>query len=138
MEQKNRRNLSLPLWVLAFFLMTFPLETAWSADYFAKPEFGGTCTQADPCYFVTAVNSADHGDKVYFKEGSYFDNNLPDKVLNISKSVTLLGGWDGASSGILAQNPERYPSILDGNRFIDNNASFGGGIANMSPHGKSP
>jgi hypothetical protein len=96
------------------FLSPSFLKTAWSADRFAKPEFGGTCTQADPCYFVTAVNGASNGDNIYFKEGNYYDDNFPTHVLYVSKSVNLLGGWDGAPSGSLVRRPESYISVLDG------------------------
>ncbi len=49
-----------------------------------------------------------------FKQGVYYDDNLPDRVLNVFKSVNLLGGWDGASSGAPFRRPDTYQSILDG------------------------
>ncbi len=114
MKQKNSRNRLLCLLGLALFFTASPLEMAWSTDYFAKPEFGGTCTQGDPCYFVTAVNAAGNGDNVYFKQGIYYDNNFPNYVLHVSESVNLLGGWDGAPSGPLIRRPDTYRSTLDG------------------------
>src|SRR5512135_110767 len=86
----------------------------WGADRFAKPELGGACTQADPCYFVTAVNASNNGDTVYFKQGIYYDNNFPDYVLYVSKSVNLLGGWDGTLSVPVRRRPDTYVSVLDG------------------------
>ena len=35
-------------------------------------------------------------------------------MLTISKGVTLIGGWDGASTGAVVVNPEAYPTIFDG------------------------
>jgi hypothetical protein len=114
MKLKERGNFSLFWSGLIFLIMTGPLETAWAANRFAKPEFGGTCTQADPCYFVTAVNGANEGDTVYFKEGNYYDGNFPTHILYITKSINLLGGWDGAPSGPLFRRPGAHHSVLDG------------------------
>lgn len=114
MKQKTKKKRFLYLLILTLFFTTAPLKTAWSADYFAKPEFGGTCTRTDPCYFVTAVNMANTGDTVYFKPGTYTNNNFPTHVLYVSESVNLLGGWDGAPSGPLVRKPETYSSVLDG------------------------
>ena len=114
MKQKNSRNRLLCLLGLAFFFTASPLEKAWGINYFAKPELGGTCTQVNPCYFVNAVNTAGNGDTVYFKEGVYYDGNFPDHVLLVSKSVNLLGGWNGDPSGPLIRRPDTYRSTLDG------------------------
>jgi hypothetical protein len=114
MKQKNSRNRLLCLLGLAFFFTASPLEKAWGINYFAKPELGGTCTQVNPCYFVNAVNTAGNGDTVYFKEGVYYDGNLPDHVLLVSKSVNLLGGWNGDPSGPVIRRPDTYRSTLDG------------------------
>ena len=114
MKQKNSRNRLLCLLGLALFVTASPLEKAWGINYFAKPEFGGTCTQADPCYFVTAVNAAGNGDNVYFKQGIYYDNNFPDHVLYSFQKCQSSGGWDGDPSGPLIRRPDTYRSTLDG------------------------
>lgn len=114
MALKKARNRLLSQSIPILFLALLPFETTWGSDYFAKPEFGGTCTRTDPCYFVIAVNNANNGDNVYFKEGIYTDNNFPTHVLYITKSINLLGGWDGAPAGPLFRRPDSYPSVLDG------------------------
>jgi hypothetical protein len=114
MTPKLPRGIIVIFVLSILFLSASFLKTAWAADRFAKPEFGGTCTQADPCYFVTAVNASNNGDNVYFKQGIYYDNNFPDYVLYVSKSVNLLGGWDGTLSVPVRRRPDTYVSVLDG------------------------
>jgi hypothetical protein len=114
MALKTIRSIFLLSTVLLLPIVAPQFNSARGANFFAKPEFGGTCIRTDPCYFITAVNSASAGDKVYFKQDTYTGDNLPDRVLSVSKSIELLGGWNGSSSGILARNPDLYPSILDG------------------------
>jgi hypothetical protein len=114
MKKDKRRNTLILAMILPLLFFLSPPQQVSGADYFAKPELGGTCTQADPCYFVTAVNAAGNGDNVYFKQGIYYDNNFPTHVLYISKSVNLYGGWKGDLSWPLILRPDTYRSTLDG------------------------
>jgi hypothetical protein len=114
MKKIKRINILTVAMLLPLLFFFSPPQQVSGTDYFAKPEFGGTCTQADPCYFVTAVNAAGNGDNVYFKQGIYYDDNFPDYVLRVSKSVNLYGGWKGDLSWPLILRPDTYRSTLDG------------------------
>ncbi|MDQ7029817.1 MAG: right-handed parallel beta-helix repeat-containing protein [Ardenticatenia bacterium] len=37
-------------------------------------------------------------------------------MITLTRSITLAGGWDGAATGPLNIDPERYPTVLDGER----------------------
>ena len=132
---KRRKMINTFPLVMIFSLLIIlpPLDQVRGADFFAKPELGGiNCTLPDPCYFVTAMNSAHDGDIVYFREGTYIDHNLFPHVLYVTRSVTLLGGWDGSPSGPLVRDPEMHPSILDGEN-LRRGIYINGNVTPISP-----
>jgi len=80
---------------------------------FVKPDGTGTaCTQANPCDLQTALSQANDGDTIYVAGGIY--TGTGDAVIALTKSITLYGGWDGASTGPVVRNPALYPTTLDG------------------------
>lgn len=78
---------------------------------------GGTdssnCTDADtPCVTVQyAIDRATPGDEVYVAAGIY--TVTTNSVVVISKTVTLLGGWDAAFA---QRNPISHSTVLDAQR----------------------
>ncbi len=80
---------------------------------FVSPDGSGeACTQAQPCALPTALAKARDGDVIIVAEGRYTGEG--DAVIDLAKSVTLLGGWDGSPSGGVKINPSQHPSVLDG------------------------
>jgi hypothetical protein len=73
---------------------------------------GPTCTQASPCDLQTALSQAAAGDTVYVASGVYTGTGM--QVIQLSKSITLYGGWDGAPGGAIVHDPSAYPTTLDG------------------------
>ncbi len=106
--------------LLAGFILFLGEATPGSAEagvFFAAPGGGGSsCSQADPCSLQTARSLAQDGDAIYLAGGSYDqpDPAMPQALLVLTRSVQILGGWDGAGSGELVRDPVGYPSILDG------------------------
>ena len=84
-------------------------------DLFVSPAGAGTaCTQAAPCALATALSLATDGDTLYLAGGTYTGRGAA--VITLTRSITLAGGWDGAPTGPLNIDPERYPTVLDGER----------------------
>ncbi|MBC7234068.1 MAG: right-handed parallel beta-helix repeat-containing protein [Chloroflexi bacterium] len=52
------------------------------------------------------------GDTIYVAGGTYTGTGAA--VITITKSITLYGGWNGASSGPVLRDPVAYPTTLDG------------------------
>ncbi len=79
---------------------------------------GGTglgCDRADPCGSIQlAIDRAlpGYGDVIYIAGGSY--TGTGPSVITITQSITLYGGWDGASSDPVVRDPGAYPTVLDG------------------------
>ena len=73
---------------------------------------GMDCSQASPCDAGQAMANAVMGDTIYFMGGTYSSTNDPYLVIN--KAVSLLGGWDGASSGEIVVNADSYGTYIDG------------------------
>jgi len=119
MIRKEIRTFFIPVPLMILLIVFSPLSEVQGAIYYAKSDLlpAGDCTRADPCYFLKAVDWANDGDTVYFRQGTY-KNDTSNRVLIVNKSVRLLGGWDGEPhSRILVRDPEIYPSILDGENF---------------------
>jgi hypothetical protein len=105
----------LPLLLILF----FPLKQLHGADFFVHNGTGTACSMADPCHFSLAQTNASNGDTIYFKTGTYEYTGIhwvPDLFV-VNKSLSLLGGWNGASSGPIVRDHEAYPTILNGNNF---------------------
>jgi hypothetical protein len=106
-------------WFFSFFLSALlatisPPQETLGADLFVNPDFFGVCSRADPCKPHTALIMAVPGDTIYFKYGTYKGEPLATQVIQVTKEITLRGGWDGSATGDLICNPEANPTLLDG------------------------
>ena len=92
------------------------LQTAQAApatpDRFVTPTGGGDCSQASPCALQTALGLAVNGDTIYVAGGVY--TGTGSEVIAVTQSITLAGGWDGATGGRVVRDPAAYPTTLDG------------------------
>ena len=80
---------------------------------FAKPDRSGiACTQGQPCTLQNALAQATDGDAIYTAQGTYTGKG--DNVIEVRKSITLYGGWDGSPTGPLVRDPAAHPTTLDG------------------------
>ena len=84
---------------------------------FAQPSGSGTaCSQALSCDLHTALDMATDGDTIYMAEGNY--TGAPtrggESVIDIRRSITLAGGWDGTTTTPPVCDPDRHPSTVDG------------------------
>jgi hypothetical protein len=102
----------LPVLLILF----FPVKQINGADFFVHNGTGTDCSMADPCHFSLAQTNASNGDTIYFKTGTYAytGSHLVTDLILVLKSLSLQGGWNGASSGPIVKDPEAYPTILDG------------------------
>jgi hypothetical protein len=117
-------GLGLALALLMALSRSPEVARAWPPGRTAGPAFvkagepisgtSGYCTQNDPCGSIQyAINESapGNGDTIYVAGGAYTSTGTA--VITVTKSVTVYGGWDGASTGPVARNPTSYPTILD-------------------------
>lgn len=96
---------------LLWLLNTPPLVRAAPGTLFVSATGSGqACIQSAPCTLKTALAEAMGGDTIYVATGTYAETG----GYLLSKSVTLYGGWNGASSGPVLRDPAIYPTTLDG------------------------
>jgi hypothetical protein len=85
------------------------------SEIFVMAGASGDGSQADPRDLASALVQAVHGDVLYLAAGVY--TGTGDAVVRLEKSVSLLGGWDGAPSGPVVRDPAAHPSVLHGERL---------------------
>ncbi len=108
-------GLSLLSLILLFCLLPRSISAA-NTNYFVKATGSGTtCSQAAPCSLVTAIGKAQISDTVYVASGTY--TGTGSNVVMITKSIALLGGWNGAASGNVVRDPQTNISKLDGQKL---------------------
>lgn len=96
-----------------YFFLLLIFSEVQSADIFVSPVGSGTaCTQAYPCGLQEALTQANDNDVIYVAEGTY--TGTGDAVVTLTKTIQLLGGWDGSSQTPVVRNRETYPTIIDG------------------------
>lgn len=85
-----------------------------AATLYVTPTGAGpaNCSSFFPCTLQTAVAQAVNGDTIIVRYGTY--TGTGSAVITVSKSITLLGGWNGSIFPPLTLNPTGNPSILDG------------------------
>ena len=106
-------GVGLTLALLVTMSMSSELVQAASKDWFVTASGTGTaCSQTSPCPLATALAGASDGDTIYLAGGTYTGTGT--EVIAVTGNVTILGGWDGASSGAVVRDPGAYPTILDG------------------------
>jgi hypothetical protein len=71
--------------------------------------WGDDCAQARPCTFEIAHEKWKDGDTVYIQGDDYL---FLDDTFIINKSVTLVGGWDGAEYGEVVLDRKKYPTVF--------------------------
>ena len=99
---------------LVFLLFSSP-QPVIAADLFVTDDGSGTsCSQSDPCSLATAMSQVADNDSVYMGAGRYTDSGDPEAVLQITQSLNIYGGWNGAPAGAVECDPELYPTIFDG------------------------
>jgi hypothetical protein len=98
----------------ALFLMGLlsGLALASPGDLFVSPGGSGDCSQSDPCDLLMALTLASDGDTVYVAQGAYTGTGAA--VITVTNSITLYGGWDGATTAPPVRDPETNPTTLDG------------------------
>lgn len=71
----------------------------------------GTCQDvAQPCHTIPyAVSIANPSDEIWLAGGTY--TGTGPAIITLTKSITLYGGWDGATLGV--RDPQIYPTTLD-------------------------
>lgn len=107
-------------------LIRFSAEAA-SADLFVSPlgrdeiPLGGLylindCKyQTDPCRTIQhAIHKAQEKDTIHVASGIY--TNTGTSVITLTKTIAVMGGWDGGESSPPIHNSMLYPTILDGER----------------------
>ena len=107
-------NLSLAL-ALSMTLLSFfyqPVQAAGS--YFVKVSGSdiANCSKLTPCSLQHALYLAGDGDYIYVAQGTY--TGILVNMIDITHSIHLLGGWDGANGLFVFRNPTQYPTVLDG------------------------
>ena len=119
LSQYKRIAISLAasgLLVFGLFLLldeTARIARADPGDLFVTTDGGATgCTQANPCDLVTALNQSTNGDTIYVAQGTY--TGAGEAVVMVTKSIALLGGWNGSMTTPPVRDPEAHPSTLDG------------------------
>jgi len=96
-----------------FFVVLMLISQAAATDLFVtKTGTGTTCTQADPCSLQTALAQATGGETIYVAGGTY--TSTGSAVIQINKSITLSGGWNGSTNSPPVCKPEIYVTTLDG------------------------
>jgi hypothetical protein len=103
--------------VSVFLLSSSPQSPARAipVNLFVTPGGGGDCSQANPCDLQTALDNAFDYDTLYVAQGSYTGSG--DVVISLTKSIKLVGGWDGSPEGMPIRDPVTYTSTLDGEGF---------------------
>ena len=95
-------------------------------NLFVSPTGSGDCSQSAPCNLPTALSTATDGNTIYLAGGTYTGSG--GAVVTVTKSITLYGGWDGATTTPPVRDPDAYPTTLDGEKqrrgiYIDANIS---------------
>ena len=81
-------------------------------EFYVKPYSAGNCSQSDPCGLPTALSLASDHDSIIFAPGIY--TGTGGAVITITRSINLVGGWDGIPTGTVIIDPALYLTTLDG------------------------
>jgi fibronectin-binding autotransporter adhesin len=118
----GRRNVRLVLTMFTWgVLLGAVLLLAVAADvaradpgalFVSQTGSGTVCSQPQPCDLQAALGRAADGDVLYVAAGTYTGAGAA--VINVTRSISLYGGWSGAASGPVVRDPAVYRSVLDG------------------------
>lgn len=99
--------------LLILSLTTQPAQALLGVELFVSPAGAGSaCTRSAPCTLQSALAKAVNGDTIYVAGGTYTGSG--GAVITLTKSISLLGGWDGGTAGAVVRDPEAHPAVLDG------------------------
>ncbi|MCC7360177.1 MAG: hypothetical protein IT317_11900 [Anaerolineales bacterium] len=111
--------LLLPICLAGLALVTLMLgvrlaraEPLATTRYVAVNGSGVGCSSLVPCRLQTAVANSNNGDTIIVAGGTY--TGTGPAVISITKSITLLAGWNGSAIGDLEISPAAHPTTLDG------------------------
>jgi parallel beta-helix repeat protein len=86
---------------------------AGSGVLYASPSGSGSaCSRALPCDLQTVLSVSVNDDTVYLAGGTYSGSG--GAVITLTRSIDLLGGWDGSPTGPFARDPDTYTTTVDG------------------------
>jgi hypothetical protein len=106
-------GLGLVLGVFILQCTSYLVVQAPPIDLFVRADGAGTdCTQTSPCLMETAMEQSLEGDTIYIATGEY--TGTGPSVITVTKSISLIGGWDGNPIGDININHVLYPTTLDG------------------------
>jgi parallel beta-helix repeat protein len=106
-------GLGLVLGVFILLGTSYLVVQAAPVDLFVRVDgFGTDCTQTSPCLLETAMEQSLEGDTIYIATGEY--TGTGPSVITVTKSISLIGGWDGNPVGDININHVVYPTTLNG------------------------
>ncbi len=98
---------------ISAFIFLFIFSQVRAADLFVSSEgTDTTCTQSHPCSLQTALTQANDYDVIFVAQGTY--TGTGEAVVTITKTIDLLGGWDGGTQKTVKRDPEAYPTLIHG------------------------
>ena len=103
------------LLLVAWFLLLSgapQMARADAGDLFVSPAGSGDGSQGNPCDLQTALGMASDGDTIYIAGGVYTGSG--GAVVTVTHSLTLYGGWDGATTTPPVRDPDAHPTTMDG------------------------
>lgn len=84
-----------------------------AASLYVSPAGSGSgCSIITPCLLQTALANAVNGDTIVVRAGTYTGSGAA--VITVTKSITLLGGWNGSFFGPVVLNPAVNLTVVDG------------------------
>jgi parallel beta-helix repeat protein len=98
---------------MSVFIFLFIFSQVRASDLFVSS--GGTdtpCAQSHPCSLQAALTQANDYDVIFIAQGTY--TGTGDAVMTITKTIDLLGGWDGSTQKPVKRDPEAYPTLIHG------------------------
>jgi hypothetical protein len=120
-NQRRCRNAALSLAISSLLLASLfvlldevpQTARAHPGDWFVKVDgSGSSCAQSSPCALATALSLATDGEAIYLAQGTYTGSGAA--VVIVTESISLFGGWDGSTTTPPVQDPELYPTTIDG------------------------
>ena len=98
--------------ILSLFVLKTDVIASGNKIFVSSSGTGQACLQISPCRPAAGLNKAVDGDTLYFQQGTY--TGISDPILNVTKGVSLIGGWNGPSTEMVIINPLKYETIIDG------------------------
>ena len=90
----------MAIWRISLTIVLFfiPISKAFSATWFVDIDVvssgNGTSWQTAVKIIQEAIDKASDNDEIWVKKGVY----LPNKIINVEKSVKILGGFNGTET----------------------------------------